>query len=233
MSHGFVAINDQSLIQIDENFINFQVYSHGAINISGYEPAVLVYPKNAIVFVKPTAYDSSIRFFVSGNIETSPTTLASYLHAVYSSGAVPEAFNPATASLEYLIVVPTNVIGDVTAGYGMNVYNGAGNLVFSSIRRTVSIQQVNTITYSSFLDSPPAISISKASNLDWLELSCLADAFNYYFDDGTDYYIVNVASSVAFVSSTSINFRKAYILGSPGFMVGGYNLTKNIILAKY
>lgn len=133
MSYGFSCTNSSGIIQIDEDYANYCVYSSGTI-ANGAGTVTLPSIPGAVVFC---CLDYPGLQWFSGNYDLYISNLVhiEYFYwngteAVTPYGAVGSDTNPVVT---YYIMIPSNYSTVSTStGFGLNVYKSDGSVSFSS-----------------------------------------------------------------------------------------------------
>lgn len=152
MSWGFKIINAKNSMVIDDNFKNFAYLTSGSqalvagINYISCSASSL--PK--VMFIQPT----TIGYVVVVGLRKSGTDYNAFM--VVSDTA---------QTINYSIYAPGQVVSIPAGGYGLLVYNAAGEIVFSSYDKFAKIVNLFTkISYPSGYNQPEtSITVSNTS----------------------------------------------------------------------
>lgn len=135
MSYGFVAFNDNNFIIVSSDvpayeFVNFFSPYNRTGNINKY--TVLAKSVPLIFAIHTTGNSSGILSVIETTPPTSTTNGTYEVEVLASISCIIAAFTPISSNA-------------VSGTYGLAVYNGAGNLVFSSDRKVLQIVDAATI----------------------------------------------------------------------------------------
>jgi hypothetical protein len=186
MSYGFSAINTGNTIQIDENFINYQVYAIGTVsgnvlsegyNYYSQQMVIGPFPEFCIVYLR----DHTLSGY---NFETSvDTSNAQTTYTFYTGGF---GFMP-QVSLGYMVLVPTNTLNVLDSGWGLVVKNANGQVTFNS---NINTFQVTSTSNTPLLGSVTLPTIAKLRYFNVSMCGAITEYTNESAGDDTWYVYV-------------------------------------------
>jgi hypothetical protein len=186
MSYGFSAINTGNTIQIDENFINYQIYATGTIignvlsqgyNYYSQEMVLGPFPEFCIVYIRDHAC-SGYSFQTLVDTADAQTTYSFYAGAFGGMSSV---------SLDYVILMPSNAIYIPETGWGLLVKNANGQTTFNS---SIDTFQVTSTSNTPMFGSVTLPSITKQRYFNASMCGAITEYTNESAGDDTWYVYV-------------------------------------------
>jgi hypothetical protein len=114
MSYGFQASNSSNILQIDDNYSNFAIYSEGYWAASTY-PKQLTLPNiQGVRLLVELPQNSEVKFEGNSTVPNGTCTIT------------------CSSALNFKVVVPSSYYTASAYGYGMNIYKADGLLAFST-----------------------------------------------------------------------------------------------------
>lgn len=209
MSYGIQIINQQNLIQIDENYSNYQLYSSGIRTTSDVYPyTFLQAPVNSLLLIRPITYESNI-FWVCDRRKYS--TKVEYMVSALGPTPFGSSGNyPYVKNYYYMLFVDSSLIADQTPqnfGFGLNVYKPNTKLAYSSNIATVPFIQNTYISSNTSQTISIAAPIGKTA---YVEVSAIgrygfADIFN-----GFNYDSMGCYNGIRFLNNTTAYYDPIY-----------------------
>jgi hypothetical protein len=219
MSYGFQAINTSNTIQIDENYKNYQVYSYGSVNLNTLG-AFLRYshiftaPLNSILLISDHNYTNTIIscYSIFGYGVTNFTVLSEDI-----------------ITIDFVILVLGTDSLPSLSGYGLNVYNQSGEVVYTSNLKTPQFIATGA------KGSP--ISLPSSSKRRYLEVSTLGKFGQVCYPiegSGSDWFLWYSFDAFQmpnnnYIGTTEIEyFSGMNLVVDQGFFLGHKGTTRNI-----
>jgi hypothetical protein len=140
-------------VQIDENYKNHQISSQGSLYLNGSSGGSITIPKESILLVKPVGYPS-VYLFSKTTISGSNKVITLY------AGNWSGGYNITYSSISVDFIVTSLITTPITSGYGLNVFNTAGEPVYSSENKIANYTQSSLID----ITSPNSLSITLFQN---------------------------------------------------------------------
>jgi hypothetical protein len=206
MSYGISIQNSQGLIQIDENYSNYQLYQTGTLTTDNDYPfSPFVAPYNSLLLIRPTTYEANIFYVCDCKKYTDRTEFL-----VGALGPAPfggSALTRYSRTVSYLLFVDSSIIATSVPqnfGYGLNVFKADDSLVYSSNIKTVPFTQATLITNNVSQNITVPTPSGKTT---YIDASCLGkygfeDVFTGFTDEMWDLY-----NSVRFPSNTLVYYN--------------------------
>src|SRR3989338_3450890 len=141
MTFGAFFANDGDIVQIDQDYLNHKVVAFGVATIN--TDVTLPNNPDCLIFIRPHSYGGYLYYLDNWDISSQ-----------FRVAAKDEANEFAFVSglqFDYIICAPQGS-GPQGSGYGMEVYDANGNVVFSSEEKYLNILAVGDVTAAATME---------------------------------------------------------------------------------
>jgi hypothetical protein len=231
MSYGFMAINANGIVQIDDNFSNYYVYSRNTVGGSSVN---IVLPNIAGLKILINNDNNTRDFYLIGSVIGNNTVILNW------------TILAGTPTINYIILAPSHFAPSQDTSYGLNVYTPSGTLAFSSNLNYLNILTEINADYNQVDPQTPTprrtyvlpgtigayyIDVTPTSYLCWEELFNIATLTNFY---GTFRPTVslNSGSLETYIATHNVNSDRNFAsnpVGAFGYSSGNF---RNILIAS-
>lgn len=198
--YGATFINDSNLIQIDDVYKNYQIYSSGSI--STFTTTLTAPIGNYLLLVKPQTYDSNV-YYTGYKYENSTTIYFNVQSVQVPIGVINKV-------VDYILLKEASSL-TVQGNYGLNVYDSLGKLCYTSTLKTPTLSQAFQIPASSYINTSATLTTT-VNKFNYLEIT----AARYIYMDGQaigadGWEQQEIDRGVSFTSDSAITIRDVYL----------------------
>lgn len=204
MSYGFSALNNNSEILIDDTYTCYQLYSYGVGYTNSDGSGLLVSkPADGLIFISPATYDNSIIY----NVMTDEGNNAETIYATDHFLTYDPTLGNISKQVYFLVLRPIDKIITNVSGFGLNIYNSNGNIVYSSVFESVIFNQIITKTQAAFSFAGQDVIVNIPTSRTYIDTTTLryTEADSVSSGGSMEYKIYPIFYGVRYKSSTTIN----------------------------
>jgi hypothetical protein len=216
MTAGLEIYNDAGALIIDSVNPNYSLLASGTAS-TGVAVSFTTTTVRPLVFVR---FNTSNRFVRVADLTNSSVTFACYDQPASSTAYATEV----SGSTEYMVFGIASTLAPSSPGYGLNVFDAAGNLIYDSNRVVPRVKEVVTLPAL----SPPTVTYnpisviahSQGSN-PWMLANSTYNPYGYVFHDDNPAHLsyllcTALRSSTASGNQIWLEAVKVYTIGTQG-----------------
>ena len=177
MAVGLEVYNDAGALVIDSNNPNYSLLASGTV-ASGTAVSFTSTSVRPLVFVR---FNTSGQFVRISDLQSNSITFQTYTAAENTGNFA----SPVSGSVEYKVFGIASTLSPSSPGYGLNVFDAAGNLIYDSNREVPRVKEVVTVPALSVPSDhnrapTSAISHSQGTN-PWMLANSTFNTYGYNF----------------------------------------------------